>query len=28
VYFATDEVRTPKIGQSVVIDLVNVVPAK
>ena len=28
VYFATDEVKTPKIGQSVVIDLVNVVPAK
>lgn len=28
VYFATDEVKTPKIGQSVVIDLINVVPAK
>ncbi|WP_310462399.1 ABC transporter substrate-binding protein [Sphaerotilus sp.] len=28
VYFATDEVKTPKVGQSVVIDLVNVVPAK
>ena len=28
VYFATDAVKTPKIGQSVVIDLVNVVPAK
>ena len=28
VYFATDDVKTPKIGQSVVIDLVNVVPAK
>lgn len=28
VYFASDDVRTPKIGQSVVIDLVNVAPAK
>jgi peptide/nickel transport system substrate-binding protein len=28
VYFATDDIKTPKIGQSVVIDLVNVVPAK
>jgi peptide/nickel transport system substrate-binding protein len=28
VYFATDEVKTPKIGQSVVIDLINVAPAK
>jgi peptide/nickel transport system substrate-binding protein len=28
VYFATDEVKAPKIGQSVIIDLVNVEPAK
>ena len=28
VYFATDAVKTPKVGQSVVIDLINVVPAK
>ncbi len=28
VYFATDAVKTPRVGQSVVIDLVNVVPAK
>jgi peptide/nickel transport system substrate-binding protein len=28
VYFVTDDVKTPKIGQSVVVDLVNVVPAK
>ncbi len=28
VYFMTDEVKAPKIGQSVVIDLVNIVPAK
>lgn len=28
VYFATDAVATPKVGQSVVIDLINVVPAK
>jgi len=28
VYFATDDVKTPKIGQSVIIDLINVVPSK
>lgn len=28
VYFATTDVATPKVGQSVVIDLINVVPAK
>ncbi|NML42654.1 hypothetical protein HHL11_02755 [Ramlibacter sp. G-1-2-2] len=28
VYFTSDDVKTPRIGQSVVIDLVNVVPAK
>ena len=28
VYFATDAVKTPKVGQSIVIDLINVVPAK
>jgi len=28
VYFATDAVKLPKIGQSVVIDLVNVLPAR
>lgn len=28
VYFATDAVKTPKVGQSVVIDLINVVPSK
>ena len=28
VYFATDDVKLPKIGQSIVIDLVNVEPAK
>lgn len=28
VYFASDDVKAPKIGQSVVIDLINVVPAK
>jgi peptide/nickel transport system substrate-binding protein len=28
VYFATSDIKTPKIGQSVVIDLINVEPAK
>lgn len=28
VYFATDSVKVPKIGQSVIIDLINVEPAK
>ncbi len=28
VYFATDAVKAPKPGQSIVIDMVNVVPAK
>jgi len=28
VYFATSDVKTPKIGQSVVIDLIDIVPAK
>ncbi len=28
VYFATDAIKAPRIGQSVVIDLINVVPAK
>ncbi len=28
VYFVTDAVKTPKIGQSVIIDMINVVPAK
>jgi len=28
VYFASSDVKTPKIGQSVVIDLIDVVPAK
>ena len=28
VYFHTDEVKAPKVGQSIVIDLINVVPAQ
>lgn len=28
VYFATDKIKTPKVGQSIVIDLINVEPAK
>ena len=28
VYFATDAIKAPRVGQSVVIDLINVVPAK
>ncbi len=28
VYFASDSIKVPKIGQSVIIDLINVLPAK